>query len=82
MILLSLLSICYLFDLSRVGSRHKERMALGIPSAIHAIFKWIFFYPSATSRIIIITKPIAKAIVPVSECLPCCVSGISSSTTT
>ena len=39
-------------------------------------------YPSAISRIIIIIKPIAKAIVPISECLPCWVSGISSSTTT
>ena len=39
-------------------------------------------YPSAISRIIIMIKPMAKAMVPMSECLPCWVSGISSSTTT
>ena len=40
------------------------------------------FYPSVTSRIIITTKPRAKATVPAFECRPSDISGISSSTTT
>ena len=38
--------------------------------------------PSVTSRIIITTKPREKAIVPILECFPSDISGISSSTTT
>jgi len=45
-------------------------------------FSFILSYPNATSRIIIITKPIATPIVPIFECSPACDSGISSSTTT
>ena len=41
-----------------------------------------FIYPNATSKTIIITKPIATPIVPIFECSPVCDSGISSSTTT
>ena len=40
------------------------------------------FYPKATSRIIIITNPIANPIVLIFECSPVCAEGISSSTTT
>ena len=39
-------------------------------------------YPSATSSIIIRVKPNAKKIVPMLECSPSDISGISSSTTT
>lgn len=39
-------------------------------------------YPSATSSIIISTKPSAKTIVPILECGLSDISGISSSTTT
>ena len=39
-------------------------------------------YPSATSRIIISTKPKATPTVAMLECVPACDSGISSSTTT
>ena len=39
-------------------------------------------YPSATSSIIISTKPSAKTIVPILECGFSDISGISSSTTT
>ena len=39
-------------------------------------------YPSAVSSVIIATKPMAKAMVPVLECAPSDISGISSSTTT
>ena len=39
-------------------------------------------YPSATSSAIMTLKPAAKAIVPILECFPCDISGISSSTTT
>lgn len=38
--------------------------------------------PSETSRIIITLKPTAKKIVPMFECFPSDISGISSSTTT
>lgn len=38
--------------------------------------------PSATSRIIITLNPTAKKIVPMFECFPSDISGISSSTTT
>lgn len=40
------------------------------------------FYPIATSKIIMIVKPKAKAIVPILECFPAADSGINSSTTT
>lgn len=46
------------------------------------IFTYLFFYPSATSNIIIITNPTATPIVPILECSPTCDSGINSSTTT
>ena len=39
-------------------------------------------YPSATSRDIITMNPTAKVMTPTSECSPCDISGISSSTTT
>ncbi len=39
-------------------------------------------YPSATSSTIITLNPTAKNIVPMLECSPCDISGISSSTTT
>ena len=39
-------------------------------------------YPSATSSIIIREKPRAKKMVPILECSPSDISGISSSTTT
>jgi len=39
-------------------------------------------YPSATSRTIISVKPTAKKMVPMLECSPSDISGISSSTTT
>lgn len=39
-------------------------------------------YPNPTSKIIIITNPIATPIVPIFECSPACDSGINSSTTT
>ena len=39
-------------------------------------------YPSATSSVIMTLKPAAKKIVPMLECSPCDISGISSSTTT
>ncbi len=40
------------------------------------------FHPSATSSTIIRLKPTAKNTVPMLECAPCDISGISSSTTT
>ena len=40
------------------------------------------FYPNATSNTIITEKPTAKNMVPISECSPSDISGISSSTTT
>ena len=40
------------------------------------------YYPKATSKIIIITKPAANPIVPILECSPADDSGINSSTTT
>ena len=40
------------------------------------------YYPKATSRIIISTKPKLNATVPQLECFPSDISGISSSTTT
>ena len=39
-------------------------------------------YPKATSSVIMMLKPTAKKIVPMLECRPCDISGISSSTTT
>ena len=42
----------------------------------------MFFYPNATSKIIIIIKPKAKPNVPKLECFPTWDSGINSSTTT
>ena len=39
-------------------------------------------YPNATSRDIITMNPTAKVMTPTSECSPCDISGISSSTTT
>ncbi len=39
-------------------------------------------YPNATSSTIITLKPTAKKTVPMLECFPCDISGISSSTTT
>ena len=41
-----------------------------------------FFYPRATSRIIIRENPTAKKRVPMLECSPADISGMSSSTTT
>ncbi len=46
------------------------------------LFCIIKIYPRTTSRIIITENPIAKNTVPVFECEPCDISGISSSTTT
>ena len=40
------------------------------------------YYPNATSRTIISENPTAKKIVPIFECSPTDISGISSSTTT
>ena len=40
------------------------------------------FYPSATSRIIIVTKPNENTTVPMFVCFPSDISGINSSTTT
>ena len=40
------------------------------------------FYPKATSNTIITENPTAKNMVPISECSPSDISGISSSTTT
>ena len=42
----------------------------------------VCYHPSATSRIIIKLNPTAKKTVPIFECCPCDISGISSSTTT
>lgn len=42
----------------------------------------MYFYPSATSRVIIKVNPTAKNTVPIFECSPLDISGISYSTTT
>ncbi len=43
---------------------------------------FLYSYPSATSRTIITLNPTAKKTVPMLECSPWDISGISSSTTT
>ena len=53
------------------------------PSVSNRILIPSFLYqPSATSRTIIRLNPAAKKTVPMLECRPCDISGISSSTTT
>ena len=60
--------------------QHKQQAAsrsVSPPACIPAVF-----HPSATSSTIIRLKPTAKNTVPMLECAPCDISGISSSTTT
>lgn len=55
----------------------------GIPKKVlPAVFLSTESHPSATSSTIITLKPTAKNSVPILECLPSDISGISSSTTT
>ena len=67
-----------------VGRRliaHKGLWLHGISSLLQKQ-RHLRAYPSATSSVIMTLKPAAKKIVPMLECFPCDISGISSSTTT
>ncbi len=52
------------------------------PAALSKINDHLSAYPRATSSIIMRLKPTAKKMVPMLECSPSDISGISSSTTT
>ena len=56
-----------------------ERSRIAHP---YAVVRDSVFQPRATSSIIIRVKPNAKKMVPMLECAPSLISGISSSTTT
>lgn len=70
---------CPAKDSTKNAFRHFDHMY----ETLHGIAaKTGTIQPSAMSRIIITLKPTAKKIVPMFECLPSDISGISSSTTT
>ena len=59
-----------------------ERKLSKLMSSLSQKQRHLRAYPSATSSVIMTLKPTAKKIVPMLECFPCDISGISSSTTT
>lgn len=70
---------------SLMCASHMEHAMPEIFTVVRIIFVPSFkieSYPSATSSVIMALKPTAKKIVPMLECFPCDISGISSSTTT
>lgn len=60
-----------------LAQKQEAYRSVSPPACIPAVF-----HPSATSSTIIRLKPTAKNTVPMLECAPCDISGISSSTTT
>ena len=74
--------IC-IVELSKLSGGNELIYRMRYPNTISTISdNYLTFQPRSTSSDIIRRKPKAKPIVPMLECFPFCVSGISSSTTT